>query len=94
MQNGITFSERDFFKEPFAEQELLELTELASIREVFSWRSPKAKKLDGSPETRDDAGLTRLMLKEPRLIRRPMIRIGTKLIIGASQKDLAESFLS
>ena len=93
-KNFCNFSERDFFKEPFAEEELRELTQLASVTEVFSWRSPTAKKLGENLGTSDDGGLIGLMLEEPRLIRRPMIQIGSKLIIGASQKDVLESFLS
>ena len=89
MQAGVALAERDFFKEPFSEEELRELAAAASVQEVFSWRSPTAKKLEVNPATLSDDGLIALMLNEPRLIRRPMSKLGTTLIVGAPPKDLA-----
>ena len=59
------------------------------ISELFAWRSPSLKALGLETEamTRDD--LVRLMLLEPRLIRRPMVRIGDRLVVGGSEKELA-----
>ena len=85
----MALAERDFFKEPFSEEELRELAAAASVQDVFSWRSPTAKKLEVNPATLSDDGLIALMLNEPRLIRRPMIKLGTTLIVGAHPKDLA-----
>jgi arsenate reductase/regulatory protein spx len=90
LQSGISFSERDFFKNPFSEQEIRELAQCASAKEIFSWRSPAVKKLDSNPGSTDDEGLIQLMLKEPRLIRRPLIRSGPKLIIGTSEYSYLE----
>ena len=73
MQGGISFSERDFFKEPFTETELRELAGLVSITDMFSWRSPAAKKLEIDPLELDETGLIRLMLREPRLAVIPRI---------------------
>jgi arsenate reductase-like glutaredoxin family protein len=85
----VVLSERDFFKEPFSEQELRELVATASVQHLFSWRSPAVKKLEANPATLSDDELIDLMLNEPRLIRRPMIKLGTTLIVGANPKDLA-----
>jgi arsenate reductase-like glutaredoxin family protein len=90
LQGGISFSERDFFKEPFTETELRELTELGSVSDMFSWRSPTAKKLGMYPGELDEADLIKLMLSEPRLIRRPIIKIETEIIIGPSFEELAK----
>ena len=89
MQSGILFLERDFFANPFSEQEIREIAGLASVTEMFSWRSPVIKKLGIDPWAIDNEELIDLMLKEPRLIRRPLIRTGTKLIIGANPKELS-----
>lgn len=89
MQSGISLVERDFFKNPFSEKEINELLEVASVTDIFSWRSPAVKKLGNSLEGIHDDGLIALMLKEPRLIKRPLIRVGAKLIIGANLKELA-----
>ena len=89
MQDGVDFSERDFFKIPLSENEIRDLGGLASASEIFSWRSPAVKKLEVDPASMGDDGLIALMLKEPRLIRRPLFRVGSELIIGASPDSLA-----
>ena len=85
-QLEIEFEERDFFKQPFTESDLMSLLKNTPLSDVFSWRSPsfKAMGLDQGSLTDDD--LIRLMLEEPRLIRRPIVKINDKLIIGASPK--------
>ncbi|MDO8751092.1 MAG: ArsC/Spx/MgsR family protein [Dehalococcoidia bacterium] len=50
---------------------------------LFSWKSPSFKSLGLSPDSLDAEALIRLMLREPRLIRRPIVHIGDRLIIGA-----------
>ena len=90
MQDGVDFSERDFFKIPLSENEIRDLAGLASASEIFSWRSPAVKKLEVDPASMGDDGLIALMLKEPRLIRRPLFRVGSELIIGASPDSLAD----
>ena len=35
--------------------------------------------------------MVRLMLEEPRLIRRPLTKIGDKLVVGSREKDLEEA---
>ena len=84
--------ERDFFKEPFTEQELREVIRGHSASEVFSWSSPSFKKLGLNRDDLDDDSLVQLMLEEPRLIRRPLFRAGDRLVIGASKKTLDEAF--
>ena len=90
MQGGMSFSERDFFTEPFTERELRELADLASVTDLFSWRSPAFKKLGSTPVELDDADLIRLMLSEPRLIRRPIIKTETGILIGSKLEELAK----
>jgi arsenate reductase/regulatory protein spx len=89
LQDGIAFSERNFFKNLLSEEEIRELAGYASVSEIFSWHSPAVKKLGADPASMGDDGLIELMLKEPRLIRRPLFRVGAKLIIGASPDSLA-----
>lgn len=89
----MDFSEgRDFFKEPFSEQELRDLIGDNPISDVFSWSSPSFKKMGLNREDLDDDRLIELMLEEPRLIRRPLFRVGDRLVIGASPKTLDEAF--
>lgn len=91
LQKGLELEERDYFKEPFNEAELDELAALASLSDLFAWRSPSLKKLGLAGQELPDAELRRLMLQEPRLIRRPVTRLGEKLLIGANLKDLEQA---
>ncbi len=88
MQKGLELEERDYFKEPFSAAELDELAALAPRSDLFAWRSPSLKKLGLAGQELPDAELRKLMLQEPRLIRRPIIRLGERLLIGANLKDL------
>ena len=61
---------------------------LAPPSEIFSWRSPSFKSMGLGRETLSTEDLLGLMIQEPRLIRRPIIRIGDKLLIGANMKNI------
>jgi arsenate reductase-like glutaredoxin family protein len=50
---------------------------------LFSWKSPQAKLRGITPGSRSDEELLALMAEEPRLIRRPIVRVGDELVIGA-----------
>jgi len=94
VQNGYTVEERDYFKEPFTEAELRDL--VADVGEpgvtaIFAARSPSLKKMGLTvAELSDDRKLS-LMLEEPRLVRRPIIRLGDRLIIGANVKTITDA---
>ena len=93
-QNGYEVEERDYFKEPFTEAELSAL--VAEVGEpgvsaMFASRSPSLKKMGlTAAELSDDRKLA-LMLEEPRLVRRPIVRLGDRLIIGASVKAITDA---
>ena len=80
--------DRDFFKETFSEAELREVLGDRPIRDVFSFRSPSFKVMGLDPDGLTDDDLIGLMLKEPRLVRRPLVRLGSELIVGANEKSL------
>ena len=87
----MELTERDFFRQPFSEQELRELLDERPPAEVFAWRSPSFKVLRLAPDGLSDDALVHLMLQEPRLIRRPLLLVGKRLIIGADKKALDEA---
>ena len=91
-QRGVELAERDFFRDRFTQEELRELLVKRPPSELFSWKSPSFKALGLEAEQRNDDDLIRLMLQEPRLIRRPLVRVGDRLIIGADKKALEETF--
>ena len=91
LQKGFELEERDYFKQPFSEPELLDLAATASLSELFARRSPSLKKMGLAGQELPDAEMLKLMLEEPRLIRRPLVKIGGKMLIGANLKLLAEA---
>jgi len=91
LQKGLELEERDYFKEPFSEREILDLAATVSLSELFARRSPSLKKMGLAGQELPDAEMLKLMLQEPRLIRRPLVKIGDKMLIGANLKVLAEA---
>ncbi len=83
MREGVSFEERDIFKDPFSETEIMELTEKIPLSELFSWRSPAFKAMGLEGESLDAKELIRLMATEPRLIRRPVVHIGETWVVGS-----------
>ena len=94
MQKGLELEERDYFKEPLSKEELEELAGLSSFSDLFAWRSPSFKKMGLAAEDVSEDEMLRLMLEEPRLLRRPVTRLGDKLIIGSSPKVLEQELAS
>ncbi len=88
-QDGVALNERDFFKDGFTEQELRALLGDTPVADVFSWRSPSARKLGVDKASTPDDELIRLMVGEPRLIRRPLISVGGRLIVGANKRAMS-----
>ena len=55
---------------------------------MFNFRSPSFKKLGLEREKLSDSELIDLMLKEPRLVRRPVVRIGNNVYFSADKTIL------
>ena len=91
-QDGVELNERDFFKDGFTETELRELLGDTNPADIFSWRSPFARKLGLDRDTVSPDELISLMVGEPRLIRRPLIEVDGRLIVGTDKKAMAEAF--
>jgi Spx/MgsR family transcriptional regulator len=85
LQKNVEISERDFFKNPFNRSEIEKLLQGKPASEMFNFRSPSFKKLGLERDKLGDKELIDLMLKEPRLVRRPVIRIGDKVYFGADR---------
>ena len=82
MQNGLEVTDRDFFKETFSESEIRELAAMAGTENIFARRSPSLKKLNLVDKELSDDEMINLMLQEPKLVRRPLIKVGGKLMVG------------
>ena len=83
-------NERDFFKDPFNQYEIEELLQGKPASEMFNFRSPSFKKLGLERDKLSDKELIDLMLKEPRLVRRPVVRINGKVYFSADRSVLEE----
>ena len=60
------------------------------VADMFSFRSPSFKALGLDQAKLSDNELINLMLQEPRLIRRPIVKLGKMVYFGADSKKLAE----
>lgn len=56
--------------------------------EMFNFRSPSFKKLGIDKDKLGDEELIQLMLKEPRLVKRPVVRVNGEVHFGADVKAL------
>ena len=90
MQKGFEVNERDYFKDPLGEDELIDLASPVGLAEIFAWRSPSVKNMGLQGKDLDDHEMLQFMQKEPRLIRRPIIKIDSETIIGANIKGITE----
>lgn len=83
-RRGVKFTTRDLFKEPLTADEIRRLAKLApgGVRGLLSIRSPQVKALGLDRRQVSDAELVALMVKEPRLLRRPLLHDGRRLLVG------------
>ena len=84
MQNDLALQERDYFKEPFTEEEIREMAALSGIEQMFARRSPSLKQMGLAGQELSEDEMVSLMLKEPKLVRRPLIRVGDQVFAGGS----------
>ena len=87
----MDFEERDFFKDRLSEAEVQELAKIKSLSNLFSWRSPSFKTLGLDQGSLSSEDLVRLMIEEPRLMRRPLIKVGQELIIGGNEGQIRKA---
>jgi arsenate reductase-like glutaredoxin family protein len=88
LQKNVEFNDRDFFKDTFTRAEIDELLQGKPASEMFNFRSPSFKKLGLERDTLSYNELIDLMLKEPRLVRRPVVRINGEVYFSADRSVL------
>ena len=86
----VDFEEREYGKHPFTEKELREIIGEDSIEPFLNTRTPlyREKNMKQKPPSKDQA--IRLMLKDPNLLRRPVIIIGKKKFTGFNEAEVKE----
>jgi arsenate reductase (glutaredoxin) len=80
--------DRDFFINPFSRAEIENLLRDKAASEMFNYRSPSFKQLGLEKDKLSNNELIDLMLKEPRLVRRPVVRIDEKVYFSADKSVL------
>jgi regulatory protein spx len=86
----VAFTARDLFKQPLTAAEIRGLAVHApdGVRSLLSTRSTQYTALGLDRKKVSDAELVALMVKEPRLLRRPLVQAGGRLVIGFDREAL------
>ena len=86
----VDFEEREYGKNPFTEKELRELIGDSPIEMFLNTRTPlyRERNMKQKPPSKDEA--IKLMLKDPNLLRRPVIIKGKTKITGFNEIELKE----
>ena len=88
-RRGYQLQYRDLWEEPLSASELEKLIGPRDHAEFLNTHSEayREKNLSENPPTRREA--IRMMAKEPRLIRRPVIVAGGRVVLGFDEKGMA-----
>lgn len=91
-QNGIPYEERHLFREPPTKEELLEIIKMTAngLDDILSTRSRTYKELTVEIDDMPVSQLLELLHDEPRLLRRPILVDGEKLIIGYNRNAMED----
>jgi Spx/MgsR family transcriptional regulator len=86
----VKFTTRDLIKQPLTPAEIRSLAALTplGVRGLLSTRSTQLKALGLDRRQPSDAELIELMAKEPRLLRRPLVVAGRRLVVGFDREAL------
>lgn len=86
----VDFDQREYGKDPFTEKELRDLMGDQPIELFLNTRTPlyRQKNMKQKPPSKDEA--IKLMLKDPNLLRRPVIVKGKKILTGFNEAELKQ----
>jgi Arsenate reductase and related proteins, glutaredoxin family len=86
----IEFEEREYGKNPFTEKELRNLIGNDPIEPFLNTRTPlyREKNMKQKPPSKDEA--IKLMLKDPNLLKRPVIIKGKNKLTGFNEAAVKE----
>jgi len=81
----VEFEEREYGKNPLSEQELRQIIGNEPIEKFLNTRTPlyREKKMKQKPPSKEEA--IRLMIKEPNLLKRPVLIKGKLRLAGFSE---------
>jgi len=86
----VDFEEREYGKHPFTETEWRELIGDSPIEPFLNPRTPlfREKHMKQKPPSKDEA--IKLMLKDPNLLKRPVIIKGKKKLMGFNEAEVKQ----
>ena len=86
----VAFEEREYGKVPFTEKELRELIGDEPVANILNSRNElyRARNMKQKPPSKEEA--IKLILKEPNLLRRPVIVKGKKKILGFNESEVMQ----
>ena len=84
----VNFEEREYGKSPLSEKELREIIGDGPIENYLNTRTPlyREKNMKQKPPSNEEA--IRLILKDPNLLKRPVIIKGKKKLTGFNEAEL------
>lgn len=90
-REGIDFVERLHFTEPVTAAEVKKLARLAGgVEHLVSTRSPAYRELKLAGQELSEAEWVKLFQSEPRLLRRPIVTDGKRIVIGYDEAAIRE----
>lgn len=91
-QSAAHVTERRYFTEKPTREELEGLARRlpGGVRDLLSTRSSRLKELDLAPDELDDEAILDLLTREPKLLRRPILTDGERVIVGLDRKAFAD----
>lgn len=86
----VDFEEREYGKNPFTEKELREIIGDDPIELFLNTRTPlyRERNMKQKPPSKDEA--IKLMLKDPNLLKRPVMIKGKKKLMGFNEAEVKE----
>jgi arsenate reductase len=86
----VDFEEREYGKNPFSESELREIIGDGPIEKFLNTRTPlyREKNMKQKPPSKDEA--IKLMIKDPNLLKRPVIIKGKKKLTGFNETEVKQ----
>jgi len=84
----VALEEREYGKSPFTEKELGELVAGEPVENILNTRNElyRARNMKQKPPSKEEA--IKLILKEPNLLRRPVIVKGKKKLLGFNEAEV------
>ncbi len=91
--HNISFELTDFRETPVDENTIRKWLEHTDIQTLFNTRGPTYRTLKLKEQNLDDEGKIKWLAKENMLIKRPVIVLDKKVIIGYNESEYSEKLL-